>query len=106
MQMQLYSVYDEKTQVYMVMAPRVNDATIMRELKRELTRGGMMSEFPGDYSLYSVGTWNDALGEVKGHIPRLVCRLDKLMSEAEAERGGVESPPVESSQGGVKPHSK
>lgn len=86
MQLQLYSVYDKKTQVFSPPMSFHNDEHAQRDLANEVTsKGGMLAKFPSDYELHRVGSWDDHDGKLEAVIPPvLVCRVDQLIgSESE-----------------------
>jgi len=101
MLVQVYSVFDVKSEVYMMVLPSMNDGMIKRELMVELRKPSMMREFPDDYRLYQVGTWDDTRGELKGSMPRLVCTIADLCKEP--QRGDMETktPTVEDNSVGA-----
>lgn len=87
MELQLYSVYDKKTQVFSPPMTFHNDEHAQRDLRNEITsKGGMLAKYPEDYELYRVGSWNDYNGKLEAVTPTiLVCRVDTLIG-AEREQ--------------------
>lgn len=61
----IYSVYDRKSGVYNNPFTAVNDPVAMRVLHVGLTREpGVMSQYPEDFTLECVGTFNPETGEI------------------------------------------
>lgn len=82
----VYSVYDLKTEVWMPPTVFVNEGHARREMGRFLRRGGQMAEFPDDYELCQIGTFDDSCGRMEAlPVPKLVCRLKELMPSSTDE---------------------
>ena len=78
---ELYSIYDRKTRVYSAPMVMVNDAQAKRAVLSEMRHAeSMLGQYPEDYDLYMVGTFDDATAELLAMAPAdLVCRLDSLL---------------------------
>jgi hypothetical protein len=87
MELQLYSLYDKKTQVFTPPMSFHNDEHAQRDLRNEITsKGGLVAKFPEDYELYNVGSWNDHDAAMGVLSPvRLVCRIDSLLEPEREE---------------------
>lgn len=81
---ELYCLYDLKTDVFFPPGAYANDDHAKREFQRFARRGGPVAEFPMDYEVFRVGSFDDATGATASDgVPRLVCRMDALLKSAE-----------------------
>lgn len=84
MEMELYSIYDRKTQVFMPPIASINEASAKRNLMSQLRTPSLISDFAGDYDLMLVGTFQDHDAMIKPQRPaKLICSLT-LLKEAPA----------------------
>lgn len=83
MKFQLFSIYDRKTEVYTAPMCFHNAEHAKRDMRRELMKDTMLSQFPEDYELVHVGSWDDTKATLEGLSPTgVVCRLSALMKPA------------------------
>ena len=77
---QMYAVYDEKTQFHLPPFTAHNNSDALRQIKRLLFQGeSIFQQFPEDYKLYHIASYNDATGVIESKKPVPVCRLIDLM---------------------------
>lgn len=91
---EMYTLYDCKTLVHGTPFCQHNDATAIRGLKDEIKRNPetQYAKHPGDFKLYNVGKFNDAVGLQEAvDPPRFVLSLDSLVELKPLEFGSAES---------------
>lgn len=81
--MQMYSIFDHKTGEYEYPMGYLSEALVRRaiaSLLLETSPGSILRQFPGDFSLYLLGTY-DRQGAVFHLLPtpQLVCNIVDLM---------------------------
>lgn len=92
MKVQLFSVYDVKSEVFQPPIFCHNVGHALRVLTDMLQRSDtMMSRFPVDYKVYHVGEFDDVSGvlyqlEDTG-IPKYICELKDLVKSEEVSNG-------------------
>lgn len=89
MKLQVYSIYDLKTQVFFPPMLFHNEGHARRDILSEIKKGGgMMREYPADFELWRVGDWQDDTGQVEAITPGIrVCRIDELLPKDAAVEG-------------------
>ena len=73
----LYSVYDEKAQVYLppFVAKTIGESD--RIFDSVIKAGNStISQYPGDHSLYQVGSFDDSGAVIEPMVPRFVSKGD------------------------------
>ncbi|WNK12935.1 MAG: nonstructural protein [Microvirus sp.] len=80
MQYQLYSVYDEITNIYNLPYTSINENDAIRTI-RMASEDPMstLHKSPKDYTLYHIGIYDDSTGVYTNNaVPRLVLRISQL----------------------------
>ena len=87
MKVGLYAVLDNCTGVYDGPVPAHNDATAMRNFAHMAQNPeGPIGKNPSDFSLWWVGTYNDATGEIDPQIKKcLLHAIDVITPNNEVE---------------------
>lgn len=84
MYVNLYSVRDVKTGVFLPPMACHNSGHAKRVLMQRLMEDmSTWKQFPGDFQLYSVGTFDDSSGIVKAEEVKFVCEMTELMPPEE-----------------------
>lgn len=66
----VYAIYDEKAEAYNTPFPLATDGLARRSFDAACKDPGTdLYRFPGDYSLYCVGKWNDQDGSLESIVP-------------------------------------
>lgn len=74
----LYAIFDRASGIYDGPAPGQSDAVVIRQFRgMALNADAPIGKNPDDYTLFTVGKWNDATGEVIPATP------EKLINGAE-----------------------
>lgn len=61
----IVSIYDKATEAYMRPWTALTDKEAIRSFEQEATReGSPIAASPQDYTLFHLGTWNDAKAEI------------------------------------------
>lgn len=94
MELQVYSIYDTKTKSFSPPMVFHNDAHCLRQLRMDLPRAKDISQFPADFEVRHVGTWDDAQGIMAGELPRSVIRCDSLFDSTESNHQGETPSPA------------
>lgn len=78
----MYGIYDKKTQVYMPPFTAINQGDAVREIMNLLTKDTKFTQFPDDYDLIELGSFNDSSGMIIGLTERkFICNLRTLRDE-------------------------
>ena len=73
-----YTLYDIKTEMFLPPFTAHNDNDAMRQMSMLLKKPTIYQQYPEDYNLYSIGSFDDSKGLVKESPLRIVCGLLKL----------------------------
>lgn len=86
MEINIYSIYDKKTQVYQPLFQEVNDESAMRFVAFRLMDGeSILKKWPSDYSLTNIGRFDQKKGTIKGSNARIVIELQELIQKPKSE---------------------
>ena len=78
--MKLYSIFDMKAHAYGPLLAYQTDGEAARAVAMALReKGSSISEFPEDFNLACLGTWDPQTGQVVGADPLVVCNLSALV---------------------------
>lgn len=76
-----YSLFDSKAAVYGTPLFAVNDAMAIRSFKRLVNDPNtMVNSSPEDFSLYKIGTFDDAVGVLDGCEPVAIVNASSLVA--------------------------
>lgn len=64
----VYSIRDRKTECYMSLFVCDNDKVAQAQVTMSLRAESIVSEFPEDYTLYRLGSFNDSTGELVSDV--------------------------------------
>lgn len=66
----VYSIKDDKSQTWQGAYVFANDALCIREFDAAFKAGklGLMNQYPGDFSIYKIGDFNEQTGDLKGDL--------------------------------------
>lgn len=82
MKRHVYTVLDCKAASYSRPLVEDSDASAVRMIASVIRDGdNMMSRYPGDYSLWCIGEWDDQSGELTAHKPLLVRSVGDIADE-------------------------
>lgn len=82
--MEMYAIFDRKLGEYGPIATAQNDAMVLRGLTQEIRKGDSpLVEFPTDFDVMHVGSFDVTTGVVTAVLPRLVSGVADLV------KGGV-----------------
>lgn len=86
MKMEMYSVWDRKTQVMMPPVCYHNRQQAMRELSMylESNPSSTVAKYPDDFALMCVGTWDDHDGRITPRTAEWICSLMSLVPKTVA----------------------
>lgn len=86
MEQQLYSIYDEITEIYNTPFSVINEKDAIRSFRLLATDlSTLVGKSPQDYSLYRVATYDTCTGKfVNFHVPELIIRATQLIPPPEA----------------------
>lgn len=88
MKAKIYSIYDIKTCVYNTLMLLSNDEHAIRQVAMLLRQAkGIMHEFPQDYRLMSLGTFDDSNGTIEATTPELVIELAQVQATMVPQKG-------------------
>ena len=62
--MNLYSIYDSKAELYLKIFPMQNDVTAIRAVTATILENKELCNYPADYELKSIGSWNETTGVI------------------------------------------
>ena len=81
--MRIYAIKDDKSQTWQGSYAFVNDAIAIREFDSAFKQGklGLMNQYPEDFSLYCLGSYEDSTGKVTGDL-QLVKNFADFAQEA------------------------
>lgn len=83
MKMNFYSVYDSATNAYMRPFCFQTDGQALRSFGDEAVRADSeISKHPEDYSLFRIGSFDDAEGELIGCAPHCLARAHELAAQS------------------------
>lgn len=82
-----YSVFDVKAAAYDSPFFFSTDAVAVRSFQEVVnTKGTPFNMYPGDFTLYHVGDFNEATGEMVGVQPRILCTAASLVIVSNFEK--------------------
>lgn len=83
MMQKLYAIYDVKTQVFFPPMGFHNDAHACREMRAWYAKpGSMVSQYPEDFDLYEVGTWDDSTALLVALVPSVLVAKGSALAPA------------------------
>lgn len=87
MQLEMFSIYDVKSKIYHPPVYCHNKGHALRMFEHEFSKPGtLMHQFPADFQVFQVGTWDDAIASLTGmQNPTLICNLADLLEDCHAE---------------------
>lgn len=93
MKMEMYSIWDRKTQVMMPPVCYHNRHQAKRELTMFLESNptATVAKFPDDFALMMVGTWDDHEGRITPVTAEWICSLQSLIPKTAANGEATES---------------
>lgn len=81
MKVKLYAVLDKTSGVYDGPYPGHNDGVALRNFSNQVTSGqGVLSTNPECFSLWRIGEWNDATGEVTPEVKECLAHAQEIMT--------------------------
>jgi len=88
MKLKIFSLYDEKAQVFNTPQYLAHKGEAIRMLQTTLgAKESMMSKYPEDFNLYCLGTYDDSTGKIiSNDIPELVIRATELLAVQSTEK--------------------
>lgn len=91
----MYAVYDMKAAAFLQPFFSMMDATAVRALSAAVNDPTtMLHKFPGDYALFQIGTFDEALGQLVGlNPPRQLCMAAALVEVSNVKGNGDASQP-------------
>lgn len=81
----VYAIRDCVAGTYLPPSYAHNESEMIRAIKYELTKPGMMQQFAGDYVLYKIGEYDDDMGVLIPCDPVIVARLGDLTKEVDTD---------------------
>lgn len=87
MKLNLYTIHDIKSGIFNAPIAFVNEDTMVRSFTREFQKpGSVIHDFPADYRVYLVGTWDDANGIIipRSH-PQMVREMKSIVGSKKDE---------------------
>lgn len=85
MMLGVYAIRDCVAGTYLPPVYAHNESEMIRAIKYELTKPGMMQQFASDYVLYRIGEYDDDMGVLIPCDPVIVIRLGDLVKEVEPD---------------------
>lgn len=79
MKQNLYVLRDIKANVYNPPVTADNDEVMKRMMKSAIKRKCNLTEYPEDYQIHCIGTYDDKTAEINTEEMRFVCNLNELM---------------------------
>jgi len=83
----VYSIFDNKMQIYMAPYTAPNDAVAIRLFKQGIRQPGMIHNEPEDYSLWKIGNWNPDTAEISATASTCIAKAHELAAILRAEEG-------------------
>lgn len=80
----VFSLFDKKAQTFGALMFFSNDDLARRGCADTMRAGGdfPMINYPDDFAMYRVGTFNMASGEIVGHVPPVfICDLSEFVEK-------------------------
>lgn len=78
----IFSVFDEKAQVFNAPFFTNNDAVATRMMRQTLAdKNTSLAQYPGDFVLYSLGLFDPASGQIEPQTPEQILRLSALLED-------------------------
>lgn len=74
----IYSIRDCVAGVYMPPSYARNDEEMIRAVRYELLKPGMMKEYSEDYTVAKIGEFDDKTGEIIACNPSIIAHLSDL----------------------------
>lgn len=88
--MKVFSVFDSKAAIYLPPFIQRNELVARRLVLQVMNDSSHdFAQFPGDYTLFELGTWDDETGKLKNH--EAATNLGTLLQIAAAARMAGES---------------
>lgn len=74
----VFSIFDSKAAAYGQPFFAYNEGIAQRNVAASLDSDSLLAKFPQDYSLFVIGTFDDATGELKARSPVAVANVVSL----------------------------
>lgn len=86
----MYAVYDIKAAAFLQPFFSQMDATAVRALAAAVNDPTtMLHKFPGDYALFQIGSFDEAMGQLVGqNPPRQLCMAASLLQVSNVQESG------------------
>lgn len=90
MKIKIVSIFDVKAAVYGSPFFSLNEQTAVRSFGRLVNeKGSDANQFPGDFSLFDIGQFDDSTGTLEGMTPRIICTAASLVKPEFSVRSPV-----------------
>lgn len=76
-ELKVYAIYDTRAEYYLTPFFMANDATAVRAFQGQSKTPGLMQDYPEDFSLHCIGTYDTNLGEVLHEPHRMIAKGEK-----------------------------
>lgn len=70
--LQIYTVFDKSTQAYSSPVVAINDAVVLRMVRSALAHDSMLTQFPEQFSLNHIGSFDESSGRIEAVDHRIV----------------------------------
>lgn len=87
--MKVYSIKDDKSQTWQGCYPYLNDGLAIRDFNSMFDQNklGIINQYPGDFSLYCLGTMDENTGKLSGDL-KLVITFESFTNKGEVVHNG------------------
>lgn len=81
MLVKVFAIFDKKSRSYRPPFFSYNEETAIRTLRKVTEADQTITEFPEDFELYVIGTWDDNDGEIKGTAPTKLIEVGSMVAK-------------------------
>lgn len=81
MLVKVFAIYDKKSRSYRPPFFSYNEETAIRTLRKVAETDQTICEFPEDFDLYVIGSWDDNAGEIKGTKPAFLIEVGSMLAK-------------------------
>lgn len=85
MKTNIYSIFDKKTMTYSSPFCALNNEEAKRVIEETLKQGGLLANYPADYSCSRIGNFEQETGKIKPITPHIICEVLEITQTIERE---------------------
>ena len=87
MKVNMYSIYDSKTKTFSPPFPDLRDESAIRQFSEQcLDPQNNLSKYSMDYTLFTVGTYDDEMGQMNSAVPTELITADNAIANMREEQ--------------------